>query len=76
MENNSGRGVANGTSKIVGLAHFSSSLEISAAFTKSLVFSAFISASKSRIFYPCSRSLGFVINIIAESLDQKIARVA
>ena len=42
--------------------------------SSSLVFSAFISVSKSQIFYPSSRSLGFVI--IAESLDQKIARVA
>ena len=41
--------------------------------SRSLVFSAFISVSKSRIFYPSSQSPGFVI--LAESLSQKIARV-
>ena len=37
--------------------------------SRSLVFSAVISVSKSRIFYPSSQSLGFVI--LAESLSQE-----
>ena len=42
------KGVANGTSKIVGLANFSSSLEISAAFTKSLAVSFLVHLFRSR----------------------------
>ena len=40
--------VANGTSKIVGLANFSSSLEISATFTKSLAVSFLVHLFRSR----------------------------
>ena len=48
-------GVANVTTKILGLVNFSSDLEISTAFPKSLVYSAFISVSKSHTVWSLSR---------------------
>ena len=73
------RGVANGTSKIVGLANFSSSLEISATFTKSLAVSLLVHLFRSRnleFFIQVLEVSDLLFNNSRAGLGQKIARVA
>ena len=60
------RGVANGTSKNVGLGKFWQDLEISEAFLISLVFAWFVfTFFESRNFLPKSLGLGFLTRISA-----------